>query len=146
MIIFDHIRSLTTGKWDKPRIRQAICLLLARKDRGSTLIGEPYVMLRDSAIFTPIIPILNTMLSKVGIVLPIWFAIFFVVGYLIMNYTIGYLDEYHFHLWQTSQEIGTKRYNPFWQRNDTRWKQIDKKINRMAKNMEIIKHELKKTR
>jgi len=134
-MIIEHVKSMIKGRWTKNRLLVAIILWRQRQARGGTFTGEFYVMFRDSAIFTPMIFTLNSVLHTN---IPLWIGIVGILMNYIVTYTLGYYDETKLKLWQKEQEVTTTRWNPFWKRNEKQWVEIHTKIDSVIERLDRI--------
>jgi len=95
------------------RIKNLYVLFQLRQGRGSSYTGEIYAIIRDSAIFTPMIYLINT---HFGWSIPLWSSFVFFVVYFIGTYKLGEYDEKKLKIWQKQEEYQTKNINPYFKR------------------------------
>jgi hypothetical protein len=135
MIFVTHIKSILKGKWTLARLRIAFILLRKRQSRGGGYMGEIMALMSYASIFMTPLLYLNTFLdAKWGFTLPLWFSFAAMAGYFIFTYCLGWYDEDKLKIWQTEQELASRRYNPFILKMDAKLNKILKMVKELEKD------------
>ena len=107
--ITTHIKSIFSKAWTKDRIMNAFILFRMREGRGSGFTGQFYDYIQKGAIFT-------IFAMNFGLKITSTMYLIFGIGYLIVCYYIGFIDEKRIGLWQKEKLMETSYINPYYQK------------------------------